>query len=106
MGPPRNRRSAQPGRDLHYDVWRECLVRKGRLAREGKWTVEVFVNRSIRRLAIWLGAALGALLLVLLAMVMIAPGDPPPPPASSLAHFQSLDFSDLPNLSTVTARDG
>jgi pimeloyl-ACP methyl ester carboxylesterase len=64
------------------------------------------VNRSIRRLAIWLGAALGALLFVLLVMVMIAPGDPPPPPASSLAHFQSIDFSDLPNLSTATARDG
>ncbi len=64
------------------------------------------MNRSIRRLAIWLGAALGALLFVLLVMVMIAPGDPPPPPASSLAHFQSIDFSDLPNLSTATARDG
>ena len=64
------------------------------------------MNRGIGRLAIWLAGALGALLLILVAMVLIAPGDPPPPPASNLAHFQGVDFSDLPTLSTLTARDG
>jgi len=64
------------------------------------------VNRGSGRLAIWLAGALGALLLILLVMVQIAPSDPPPPPASNLVHFQSVDFSDLPTLSSLTARDG
>jgi pimeloyl-ACP methyl ester carboxylesterase len=64
------------------------------------------VNRSIRRFGIWLGAAGALLLTILLVMVTIPPGDLPTPPPSNLAHFQSVDFSDLPDLSTLTARDG
>ena len=54
----------------------------------------------------WLGAALGALVLILLVMIVLAPGEPPSPPASNRAHFQGIDFSDLPTLSTLAARDG
>ena len=31
VGPPRDRRSARPGQDLHHYLRWECLVRKGRL---------------------------------------------------------------------------
>ncbi len=41
-----------------------------------------------------------------LAIALGGPGEPPPPMSSISDPFKNVDFSDLPELSYFTARDG
>jgi alpha-beta hydrolase superfamily lysophospholipase len=62
--------------------------------------------RLPRTLLIAAGAVIAAMVAALGGMIAFGTSDPPPPLASVAKPFESVDFSDLPTVQRIPARDG